>query len=68
MMLIDSHSHIYAEEFDGDLPEVILRAKKVGVGKIILPNIDSGSIQRMLDVCNDYEGFCYPLSDCTQLR
>ncbi len=61
MMLIDSHSHIYAEEFDGDLPEVILRAKKVGVGKIILPNIDSGSIQRMLDVCNDYEGFCYPL-------
>ncbi len=61
MMLIDSHSHIYAEEFDNDLPEVILRAQKAGVGKIILPNIDSGSTQRMLDVCKTYEDICYPL-------
>ena len=60
-MFIDSHSHIYAEEFDHDLPEAIERAQSAGVEKIILPNIDSSSTQRMLDVCKTYKGICYPL-------
>lgn len=51
-MLIDTHSHIYLEEFDKDRDEVIENAKKSGVGMIVLPNIDSESIPKMKQVVN----------------
>ena len=38
-LMIDTHSHIYSEEFDADRDEVILRAQHAGVTKIILPNV-----------------------------
>ena len=41
MELIDTHCHLYAEEFVGDLPEVIQRAENEGVIRIYLPAIDS---------------------------
>jgi len=49
-MIIDTHSHIYLQEFDEDRGEVILRAKSAGVEHIILPNVDSTTIQPMLDL------------------
>lgn len=61
MTFIDSHSHIYLEEFAGDLPAVIERARSAGVSKILLPNIDSSTIGRMSDVCSAYAGYCYPM-------
>jgi TatD DNase family protein len=42
-MLIDTHSHIYAEEFDADRDEVVSRAEKAGVGLMLLPAIDGES-------------------------
>ena len=45
-MLIDTHSHIYAEEFDADRDEVVARAEAAGVGCIVLPAIDSKSHSR----------------------
>lgn len=45
-MLIDTHSHIYAEEFDEDRDEAIARAEKAGIGMILLPAIDSESHDR----------------------
>ena len=61
MNLIDTHSHIYSEEFDADLPEVIERARSVGITQIFLPNVDSSTMERMLNVCRDYRGYCYPM-------
>ena len=49
MQFIDSHAHLYAQEFDLDRLDVISRAKEVGVSKILLPNIDVESIDRMMD-------------------
>ena len=46
-MLIDTHSHIYSEEFDDDRTVAVERAKAAGVEKIILPNIDSSSLERL---------------------
>ncbi|MDD3078585.1 MAG: TatD family hydrolase [Paludibacter sp.] len=57
--MIDTHSHIYSEEFDNDRDEVILRAKNVGVEHIILPNIDSESLPRMLQLEAEYPDFCH---------
>ena len=57
--MIDTHSHIYAEEFDKDRKETIERAKAAGVEKIILPNVDSDSLQRMLDTEKLFPDYCY---------
>lgn len=45
-MLTDTHSHIYAEEFDTDRDEVVARAEAAGVGLILLPAIDKESYDR----------------------
>lgn len=45
-MLIDTHSHIYAEEFDNDRDEATARAEAAGVGMILLPAIDNSSYDR----------------------
>jgi TatD DNase family protein len=46
--MIDTHSHIYLEEFDNDRAAVIDRAKAVGVEHIVLPNVDNTTLARML--------------------
>ena len=58
--MIDTHSHLFAEEFDDDRAEVVARAKEAGVERIVMPNIDSTSVERMLEMCRDYPGYCYP--------
>lgn len=50
MTLIDTHSHIYLEEFDQDRAAMLERAGKEGVEKILLPAIDSGSHDRLLEL------------------
>jgi TatD DNase family protein len=60
-MLIDTHSHIYSEDFNADIDEVVQNAYNNGVKKIVLPNIDSGSIKRLVDLSNSYPHICYPL-------
>lgn len=56
--MIDTHSHIYAEEFDADRSEAIERAKQAGVEQLILPDIDSDSRPRMLELAAEYPNFC----------
>ncbi|HNX89762.1 MAG TPA: TatD family hydrolase [Paludibacteraceae bacterium] len=57
--MIDTHSHIYSEEFDSDRDEVILRAQHAGVTKIILPNVDSDTLPRLLELEARYPDYCY---------
>jgi TatD DNase family protein len=57
--MIDTHAHLYAEEFDHDRDEMLQRAKDAGVEKIILPNVDSSSLHRMLELESQHPGFCY---------
>ena len=57
--MIDTHSHIYSEEFDADRDEVIQRAKEAGVTKIVLPNVDTQSLPRMLELEAQYPDYCY---------
>src|SRR5438445_364003 len=44
MNLIDTHAHIYQEDFKADIEAIIARAKENGVSKIYLPNVDVPSI------------------------
>ena len=61
MRLIDTHSHLFLEEFSEDLPQVIERARSAGVTHIFMPNIDSTTIDSMLSVCNTYNDYCFPM-------
>lgn len=59
--MIDSHSHIYLEQFDSDRDEVIRRARNAGLSKILMPNIDSESIEAMLQTEAKWPDFCHAM-------
>ena len=46
-MFIDTHTHVYTEEFDADRAEVMQRALDAGVTRMILPNISVDSVAAM---------------------
>ncbi len=58
-MFIDTHTHIYTEEFDADRADVVARAVAAGAEALLLPNIDEASIPRMADLCRDYPSLCF---------
>ena len=58
--MIDTHSHMYSEQFNGDRPEALLRAKAEGVEFILLPNIDEESIDALHSL-SDAEKNCLPM-------
>ncbi|PIF05468.1 MAG: hydrolase TatD [Draconibacterium sp.] len=60
-MFIDTHSHIYSEDFNDDIDKVLQDAYNNDVKKIVLPNIDLGTVKRLIDLCNTYPHICYPL-------
>ena len=61
MNLIDTHSHLYAEEFDEDRDEAILRARQAGVEALLLPAIDSKSHERLFSLVERYPNYCVPM-------
>lgn len=52
--MIDTHTHLYAEEFDLDRSEVIQRAINKGVSHFFLPAIDSESHQGMFSLEKEF--------------
>ena len=48
MNIIDTHCHLYLQEFKDDIVDVIAKAEKAGVSKFYLPAIDSKVIEDML--------------------
>ena len=61
MELIDTHTHIYLEQFDKDRPAAIERALQAGVSHLLMPNIDSCSVAPMLAVADEYPEVCIPM-------
>jgi len=57
-ILIDTHTHLYADEFNGDIDAVIARAQNNHVQKFYLPSIDSNSLDAMLALEKKYPGVC----------
>lgn len=46
--MIDTHTHLYSEQFDNDREEVLARALQAGVTQFYLPAIDSATHEKML--------------------
>lgn len=60
IMYVDTHSHLYAEEFDTDRDDSIQRAFNAGVTRLILPDIDASTRQRMFDTAEQYPSHIFP--------
>lgn len=56
--MIDTHSHIYSEEFDDDRAETLQRAWDAGVEMMLLPDIDSESRGRMFTLAQEHPTRC----------
>jgi len=61
MKLIDTHNHLYLEEFDPEQEELVHIARESGIDTILLPNVDVATIERMHDLCDRFPDFAYPM-------
>lgn len=57
--MIDTHTHIYLSEFDEDREAVVSRAFAAGVTRMILPNVDSATVEPLKQTLNDYPDLCW---------
>lgn len=58
--LIDTHTHLFSEEFDSDRELAVIRAAEAGVTRLFMPNIDDTTIRPLLDMCDSCSA-CLPL-------
>jgi TatD DNase family protein len=61
VILTDTHTHLYADEFQSDRKEMIQRAVESGVSRLFLPNIDSNSIPGLFELVKHYPNNCFPM-------
>ncbi len=61
MKLIDTHTHVYLGQFDGDRRAVVERAMAAGVELQLMPNIDSSTVSDVLTVAAGFPGTCLPM-------
>lgn len=59
--IIDTHCHIDGEEFAEDREAVMQRAREAGVGKVFVPAIDLTTSERILQLCQQYPDYLYPM-------
>ena len=55
--MIDTHTHIYMEEYDEDRDTVVNNALQNNVSHVVLPNVDADSIDRLHRCHNSYSDF-----------
>lgn len=72
-MLVDTHVHLNAEQYEEDVEEVIERAREVGVEKMVVVGFDTETIERAMELVERYD-FLYAVIgwhpvdavDCTE--
>lgn len=58
---IDTHAHIYSDEFKPDLADLLRRCGELRIDKIFMPNVDHTSIDKMMEVEHQWPAQCYPM-------
>ncbi len=61
MILTDTHTHLYSEQFKDDIDVVINNCIDNGIERLFLPNIDSSSINGMMELAKNYPNNCFPM-------
>ena len=61
MQFVDTHAHIYSEQFNHDREAMLKRTFALDVKRIFMPNVDSQSIEGMLALEDAYPCQCYAM-------
>ena len=61
MIFTDTHTHLYLNAFDDDRANVVKKAVEQDVKYMLLPNIDSSSIDPMFELCKAFPENCFPM-------
>ena len=59
--MIETHAHIYDEQYKIDRNQMLDRAFETGVKQIWMPNCDHGTIDGMMQLAADYPSVCLPM-------
>jgi len=58
---IDTHAHLYADEFKEDISQIINNAQENGITQVFLPNIDEASITGLKDLVTRWPNYFVPM-------
>ena len=61
MVFTDTHCHLYLDAFDNDREQVVHKAIDQNVNYMLLPNIDSQSVEPMLKLSKSFPEHCFPM-------
>lgn len=61
MEIIDTHTHLFSDQFDEDRDQMMERALSAGVNQFFLPNIDASTIAAMNELVAAYPQNCFPM-------
>jgi TatD DNase family protein len=59
--LIETHAHIYYDDLYQNIEKVLEQCGEEGISKIYMPNVDSESVERMLDLASRFPDKCIPM-------
>lgn len=59
--LIDTHTHLYLEPFDGDRQQAVDRAREASVRRLLMPNVDASTIPALMDAAGAFPSACLPM-------
>jgi len=65
--IIDTHTHLYSNQFKEDIHDVIAKAKENGIQKFIFPAIDSSYFDSMHSLKKKYSDDIFLMSGLIQL-
>ena len=61
MQLIDTHTHLYLEDFDTDRMQVVQSASESGIMAMLLPNVDVSTVEPLFRLCDQYPDYAFPM-------
>lgn len=61
MEWIDTHTHLFSDLFKDDVQNVVLSCHDKGIKKLLLPNIDEGTVKDMEVLVKQFPGLCLPM-------
>lgn len=61
MIFVDTHTHLYLNAFDNDREDVVRNAIEKNIKIMLLPNIDSTSIEPLHSLCQEFPQNCFPM-------
>ena len=59
--LIDTHCHLYLEDFDPEQEALWAAAEASGIDTLLMPNVDLTTVDRMHDFCDHHPAHCFPM-------